>query len=158
VNRYRFRLDSVLRARRVQEDQARQELAQANRRLRTAMEAHRREAQRYGEMTTALGALGGLDFHRERATAELAAATVEAARLVMDAAAAEAATAYTSWTEAARRVAALERLDDRRRAEHRAEELRHEVAAADDLTGARVAAALATRQVRPAQSRVEVRA
>jgi len=156
MNRYRFRLDSVLRARRAQEELARQELAQANRRLRTAMEAHRREAQRYSELSTSIGVLEGLEFHRERATAELAAATVEAARLTVDAAAAEAAAAYTAWTDAARLVAALERLDERRRAEHRAEELRHEVAVADDLTGARVAAELAAGHAR--QGRVEARA
>jgi flagellar export protein FliJ len=144
VNRYRFRLDSVLRARRAQEERARQELAQANLRLRTAMDVHRRESQRYAEITLTVGALDNVEFHRQRAVAELAAATVEAARVAMDAAATEAATAYSAWTEAARLVAALERLDDRRRAEHRAEVLRGEVAVADDLTAARVAAERAT--------------
>jgi flagellar export protein FliJ len=158
VNRYRFRLDSVLRARRAQEERARQELAQANLRLRTAMDLHRRESQRYAEMTFKIGALDGVEFQRERAVAELAAATVEAARVAMDAAAAEAAAAYTGWTETARLVAALERLDDRRRAEHRAEVLRDEVAVADDLTAARVAAERATNTAgsRPAAGRIGV--
>jgi len=158
VNRYRFRLESVLRARRAQEDLARQELAQANLRLRGAMEAHRRESDRYCRLSTTVGVLQGTDFRRERAQAELAAATVEAARIAMDAAAAEAAARYTDWTEAARLVAALERLDDRRRAEHRAEELRAEVALADDLTGARFAGEGRDRQTRPAGGRVGVRA
>jgi len=57
----------------------------------------------------------------------------------MDAAAAEAACRYVSWSEAACLVAALERLDDRRRAEHRDEALRAEVAEADDMTSARFA-------------------
>jgi len=137
MNRYRFRLESVLRVRRAEEELARQELARANARLRAAMETHRVEAQRYGELRTVSGEVESVAFMRERAYAELAAATVEAARQVMDAAAAEAAARYVSWTEAARLVAALERLDDRRRAEHRLEEQRAEVAESDDMTSAR---------------------
>ncbi len=137
MNRYRFRLESVLRVRRAEEELARQELARANARLRAAMEIHRVEAQRYGELRTLSGELDSVAFMSERAYAELAAATVEAARQVMDAAAAEAAARYVSWTEAARLVAALERLDDRRRAEHRIEEQRAEVAESDDMTSAR---------------------
>ena len=140
MKRYRFRLDSVLRARRAQEELARQELARANARLRGAIEAHRAESERYGRLPVLAGELEPMAFRRERACADLAAATVEAVRLVMDAAAAEAAARYVAWTEAARLVAALERLDDRRRAEHRTEELRAEVSEADDMTGARFAA------------------
>jgi len=139
MNRYRFRLESVLRVRRAEEELARQELARANARLRAAMEAHRRESQRYDELQTAPGVLEPVVFLRERAYADLAAATVEAARQAMDAAAAEAACRYVSWSEAACLVAALERLDDRRRAEHRDEARRAEVAEADDMTSARFA-------------------
>ena len=158
MNRYRFRLDSVLRVRRAHEELARQELVQANRRLRSAMEAHRRESLRYSQLTATVGLLEGSDFRRERAETELAAATLEAARIVMDAAAAEAATRYVGWTEAARQVAVLERLDDRRRAEHRAEEIRAEVAVADDLTGARFVAEQRSAPARAGWGRVGVRA
>jgi len=137
VNRYRFRLENVLRVRRAEEELARQELARANGRLRAAMEAHRIEAQRYADLRSTTGVLEPADFRRERAYAELAAATVDAARQVLDAAAAEAAARYVAWTESARLVAALERLDDRKRAEHRADAARAEVAEADDMTSAR---------------------
>lgn len=139
MNRYRFRLESVLRVRRAEEELARQELSRANAKLRVAMEAHRRESQRYGELETTSGELDPADFRRERAHHERVAATVEAARQAMDAAAAAAACRYVSWSEAARLVAALERLDDRRRAEHRDDMRRAEVAEADDMTSARFA-------------------
>jgi flagellar FliJ protein len=141
MNRYRFRLESVLRVRRAEEELARQELARANGRLRAAMEVFRRESQRYGELQSASGVLDPTGFRRERAYADLAAATVEAARTVMDAAAEQAAGRYVAWSEAASLVAALERLDDRRRAEHRDEARRAEVAEADDMTSARFATA-----------------
>jgi flagellar FliJ protein len=141
MNRYRFRLESVLRVRRAEEELARQELARANARLRAAMEAFRRESERYGALESAPGALDPTGFRQARAYAELAAATVDAARQVMDAAAEEAAGRYVAWSEAATLVAALERIDDRRRAEHREEALRAEVAEADDMTSARFVAA-----------------
>lgn len=43
----------------------------------------------------------------------------------------------TDWGAAAMRVSALEHLDDRRRAEHRADALRSEIVAADDLVTSR---------------------
>ncbi len=43
----------------------------------------------------------------------------------------------SAWSEAARRVTVLERLDERRRAEHADDERRAEVTEVDDLVTAR---------------------
>ncbi|MDA8291442.1 MAG: hypothetical protein M0Z33_07185 [Actinomycetota bacterium] len=137
MRRYVFRLASVLRLRRAEEEQARERLQLANTRLRERILARDAEAARYRALVARAPAEDADGLRTEMHTASLAAATVDAARRSVATAASDVALAQIEWQVAARRVEILERLDDRRRMEHLAEEGRAEVAVVDDLVTAR---------------------
>lgn len=137
MKRYTFRLEVVLRARRAQEDLARQALAQANRRLRQALEEAEAEQARYDAMGTASGVVDLVEDRRDRVWRDLAAGTLLEARRSQEEMSVAAAVQAAAWREAAQRVAALERLDERRRAEHAVAVARAEAAVVDDLVTAR---------------------
>lgn len=137
MKRYRFRLEAVLRARRALEDQARQELARANGKLRLAQAHAEDEQRRYQDMPAPAGVVTMVQDRQDRVWRELAAGSLLQARRASEDLAVAAAVRQAAWREAAQRVAALERLDDRRRAEHAQHMARAEVAEVDDLVTAR---------------------
>jgi len=151
MKRYRFSLDSVLRARRASEERARQELARANRHLLESTERYRAEAARYQALVPPAGPVEAARFLTERAQRELVAATLTSARSAMHQAAAAARAQQGAWQAARRHVRVLERLDSRRRSEHRNAVLRAEAAELDDIVSARWAAGVR----RPATGRGE---
>ena len=138
--RYIFPLATVLRVRRAEERVARARLVAANASLVSAIEERDLAEARYRSAGSLVVDLASL--LAERCQAELAARTLERARRDVSRAAGEAALAHVGWTEAAKRVAMLERLDERRRAEHLVEEGRKEVAMVDDVVAARYAMAV----------------
>jgi flagellar export protein FliJ len=138
--RYRFPLETVLRVRRVEEKAARARLLCANATLASAIASRDLAAERYRE--TGLLVIDLASLLEERCAAELAATALEQASKAVSRAAGEAALAHVAWTSAARRVATLERLDERRRAEHLVEEGRRENAMVDDIVAARYAMAV----------------
>jgi flagellar FliJ protein len=121
------RLATVLRVRRVQEQVAAGRLATA--------EAHRRRAE------------GALAERREdvavprtdRHVVELSWAAVDRAATAASVAVATADGERTTWSDAARRVKGLERLDGRLRDEARLDERRRQAGILDDLVTTRVA-------------------
>lgn len=138
--RYRFRLETVLRVRRSEESAARDALHHSNAALVRAIEARDRALTRYREAESAVAS----DLEAllcERVSAELAARAVALAQRTVSRVASEAALAHVDWQRAARRVAALERLDERRRHEHVAQEGRREIARIDDIVAARYVSA-----------------
>lgn len=137
MRRYGFRLEVVLRARRAQEELARQELARANRRVREAQDRAAAEDQRYRSLGAPTGIVEMVEDRRERVWRELAAGTADEARRASEDEAVAAAVQQAVWREAAQRVAALERLDQRRRQEHALELARAEAAEVDDLVTSR---------------------
>jgi flagellar FliJ protein len=137
MKRYQFRLDAVLRARRAQEDVARQELVRANLALRRARERTAAERQRLANLGVPTGVVDLVQDRQERTWRSLAAATAHAARRSEEDLAVAAAVRQAVWREAAQRVAALERLDERRRAEHAGAVARAEAAEVDDLVTSR---------------------
>jgi flagellar export protein FliJ len=141
VSKRSFRLETVLRVRKAQEETARAELARENGEVRAATAEVDDAAQRYRQVPVSSGAVAASVFQREAATADLAAASLLDARSHLSLAEAEAAVALRRWREAAQRVEALERLELRRLEEARVEEARHESAAVDDLVTARYIAA-----------------
>jgi flagellar export protein FliJ len=141
MSRRSFRLETVLRVRKAQEETARAELARENGEVRAAAAERDSAAERYRQVPVSSGAVAATVFQREAATADLAAASLLDARSHLSLAEAEAAVALRRWREAAQRVEALERLALRRLEEARAEEARHESAAVDDLVTARYIAA-----------------
>jgi len=140
--RYVFRLATVLRVRRAEEQRARAALMVANASLVGAIEDRDEADARYRAQLTTVSDAASLV--RERCDAELAAATLERAQRRVSRAASEAALARVEWSGAARRVAMLERLDERRRAEHLESERRREAVAVDDLVAGRRAHARQT--------------
>jgi len=136
-----FRLETVLRVRRAQEESARADLARGNRQVHAATSGRDQAAQRYREVPVSSGAVAASVFHREAASADLAAATLLDAHARLSLAEAEAAVALRQWREAAQRVEALERLELRRLEELRVEDARQESASVDDLVTARYIAA-----------------
>jgi flagellar export protein FliJ len=131
-----FRLASVLRVRRVQEEVARAELLRANREVGHAWtDVERRNAyleSRRGGFTTGTSAafIGSLTAGIARAS-DLSAARA-AHQLAQDTAADRAA----GWTEAAARVQALESLEERHRAAVRSADEAAAQRAADDRASA----------------------
>jgi len=132
VKRYRFSLETALRVRRVQEEAAGFALARANHDLQRAMDTYRGALARYEALAPAHGTQELSTFRRDRDEAERMAASVQAAWVAVDVATDEVAARHAEWLAASRRVAALEKLDDRRRAEWLVEERRAEVAAIDE--------------------------
>ncbi|HVC69124.1 MAG TPA: hypothetical protein VNC61_02550 [Acidimicrobiales bacterium] len=150
MKRYHFSLEAVLRVRRAQEEAATFALAQANHHRRQAIAAYRAAAVRYEETELNRGEQDLAAFARERDLIERRAATVAAALMAVEAASDEAAARQAEWSAAAQLVAALERLDDRRRSEWRVEEQRAEMAAIDESAIAGwLADSLATGPPRP---------
>ena len=120
------RLATVLRVRRVQEQVAAGRLA--------AAETERRAAE---------GALADRRLavrvpRTDRHVVELSWAAVDRAVVTASVAAATAIGERATWSDAARRVKGLERLDDRLRTEARHDELRRQAGVLDDLVTTRV--------------------
>lgn len=137
MKRYKFRLDTVLRVRRVEEDRAIAALAEARRRLDAAEQALQDTLDRYNVVPQVTGALPLAALLRTRARQDLVAASVVHAGAQRLRAEATVDLQRAEWSEAAKRVAALERLDERRRAEHAIEAQRQETIEVDDMVVAR---------------------
>jgi flagellar FliJ protein len=137
VRRYRFRLEAVLRVRRLQEDVARAALADATAAVDAAM-AQEGRARAWLDALRAHPAPDGPAAWDAQRRVQLTAADelVSRASDVTHARAAQQA-CQRELAAARTRVRALERLDERRRAEHGREVARHEERAADDLVTSR---------------------
>lgn len=138
MKRYSFRLEPVLRVRRIEEDRAVLELANATRQLVAAQETLDRRVDRYGAVPVPQGPVPVDQLLRMRARLDGVAASVVHAGVERLRAEANVDTRRQLWSDAATRVAALERLDERRRAEHATEAQRQELVEVDDMVVARV--------------------
>lgn len=137
MRRYRFRLEPVLRVRRIEEDRAVGELASAR---RVAAEAEALVAERRARCASRpvlAGAVAVDALLADRFLADAAVASLVAASEARRAADERVEDRRVEWAEAAARTSALQRLDERRRAEHDAEEARQEALAVDDLVTSR---------------------
>lgn len=141
MKRYSFRLEQVLRIRQAQEEVALQELSRANKVLRSAVAHREAQLSRYLDLYRADPATDVEGFRLECEERERSAAMLAEAQRRASEARAEADRRIQQWQMANRRVAALERLDERRRAEHELEVSRAEASAVDDLVTSRWIAA-----------------
>lgn len=139
MKRFRFRLEQVLRVRRVQEDQARGELMLANRHAQLAAQRVEARVAEYNTRAMPTGQSSYEDFERTLFLLDTAAGAIQVAKqehretlVVVDERRAD-------WAKARQRVAALERLEQRRQAEHAIETRREEDRLVDDLVVARFA-------------------
>lgn len=137
MKRYQFSLESALRARRAQEEVARQRLAEVNLRLQRARHTYEAARAAYRAVTLSSTPLTKESFVAHRNRELLMAEAVERARRTAAKIEVESSMMYTAWVEAGKAVAALERLDERRRAEWEVESRREEAAAVDDVVNSR---------------------
>ncbi|HET6794466.1 MAG TPA: hypothetical protein VFH45_08500 [Acidimicrobiales bacterium] len=137
MKRYRFTMESALRARRAQEDAARQRLAAANHRLTAARQRHANAVAAYQAMSPTTEPVERDAFLGARAHEIRMAQDVERTKKAETQVEVEAAVCYAAWVEAGKQVASLERLDDRRRTEWELDVRREEAAAVDDVVAYR---------------------
>ena len=143
MKRYRFRLDPVLRVRRIQEDVARGALARADAELAAAGAALGAAREWLAELDRRPLPGEPASWTARRTLVLRAADEIDARVADVDAAAAARHQRQAELRDARRRVRALERLDERRRAEHQLEADRQEDRVVDDLVTSRFRAAAA---------------
>lgn len=148
MKRYRFRLETVLRVRRMQEDQARLKVALASAEATRAANRADEVAESYRSMpplqvTGSPAELAAARFepHWRAAGVTRAAAVAEQAELVR-------LEQVDEWRGKRQSVQVLERLDERRRAEHDIEVRRAEEAVVDDIVAGRFVPAGQTEEAR----------
>jgi len=137
VRRYRFRLEPVLRVRRQEQDAARAAVLAATACACAEDESLAERDRAYAAGTRAHGSRSAADFvHVQEHRAALGRAVLDQRRRVQEAQL-RLEQARTDWTAAAARVGALERLDERSRAEHTARALKEQELVVDDLVVSR---------------------
>jgi len=137
VRRYRFRLEAVLRVRRVQEDVARGDLARANAAVGLAVAELDAARERLARMASEPAPVDSAAWQARHALLLGRAEEIGNRHGDLDVATTERLNRQRALAEARTRVKALERLDDRRRAEHAVEAGRDESKTMDDLVTAR---------------------
>lgn len=137
MKRYQFSLESALRARRAQEEVARQRLAEVNLRLQRARQAHAAALGAYRSMALTAAPQTKESFVAHRTREMAMAEAVERAHRAAMKIEVESSMMFTAWVDAAKMVASLERLDERRRSEWEVEARRDEAAAVDDVVNSR---------------------
>jgi flagellar export protein FliJ len=137
MKRYSFRLETVLKIRRIEEEQAKAALTQANHAITTAETEFKTRVDNYGLIGTPAGPRNLHDFMTQRHHHAAAAAAIVAGASAVHTAKADAETARGTWNQAASRVTALENLDERSRAEHALEAAKEADMEIDDLVTSR---------------------
>lgn len=139
MKRHTFRLATVLRVRRAEEDQARAALAEANRCTAEAETALTAREAAYAAHLTAAGLRTAAEFRRDQVLRDAAALAVRTATRAVDDARASAALRRLGYLDANRRVEALERYEEREREVWRHRLGAEEQRVSDDLVTARFA-------------------
>jgi flagellar export protein FliJ len=137
VKKFRFRLEQVMRVRRVQEDQARGELLLANRSAQLAAQRVEERTAEYNTRALPTGQSSYEDFERTLFLLDTAAGAIQVAKQAHRETLVVVDDRRADWARARQKVAALERLEQRRRAEHAVEVRRDEDRLVDDLVVAR---------------------
>jgi flagellar export protein FliJ len=138
MKKYVFRLETVRRVRKTQEDLAKSALLNANGEVQRAIKAVEERTTEYEAASQSSAAGAGVElFMKQRYFNELAGQALIAAQSSRKAAEVEAAAKRDLWSEAAKRVKALDRLDDRRRAEYLIDTQREEIREVDDMVTGR---------------------
>jgi len=136
MRRYTFRLESVLRVRRLEQDRARGVVLAATAVVNAQLDLLAAADARYADSTTHHTAPTA-DFLKVQSHRSALASTVLVRRQDVAAAHDQVAVARVALSQAAARVGALERLDERQRAEHQVLAMREQELIVDDLVVAR---------------------
>ena len=137
MKRFRFRLEQVLRVRRLQEDMARAALMHALREARAAADVVNARIEDYAAAARPNGAQSYDAFTLIQSHLDNAAGAITIARAGYRLALDVVDDRRAEWAAAQQRVAALERLEERRRDEYAVEFRRAEDRLVDDLVVAR---------------------
>ena len=137
MKRFRFRLEQVLRVRRLQEDLARAALMRSHNDARAAADRVNARIAEYTAASRPNGAQSYQAFNLMQSHLDNAAGAITVARADYREALDAVEERRTEWAAARQRVAALERLEQRRRDEHAIEVQRAEDRMVDDLVVAR---------------------
>jgi flagellar export protein FliJ len=137
---FRFRLETVLRVRRVEETRAKEVFAAATREVARRSARARLARSACDALPDVLPAMTADEFEAFRQRAAWLAHAAAAAVTALELAAAEHALAREQMISARQRVEALERLADRRRHEWVDASVRAEALELDNVVAARVAA------------------
>lgn len=137
MKRYQFRLEPVLRVRRIEQDTVQAAMAAAHRGLGDAEAALDASITRYDSRPPTGGSRPASAWLAERASIGRTAATVVAAGVAREVAATCLEEQRAALLAARRRVSALERLDERRRDEHALAAEREEAVEVDELVTTR---------------------
>jgi flagellar export protein FliJ len=137
MKRYQFRLASVLRVRRIQEERARSELLNANQAVNAANLHLARRIEHLQQLPRTASVASTPAFLANQARMASVASSIAMADMARQVAEAAAAEKRDAWRQTAQRVDALERLDDRARGEHALETQRATAREVDDLVVSR---------------------
>jgi flagellar protein FliJ len=137
MKKYKFRLDTVLRVRRIEQDRAAGQLAAAQRKANEAAAAQDRAETAYVGARSTAGLQATASFLSHRSLVEASALTMAASRQARHAADSQVDERRADYVEAAGRVTGLENLDERHRAGYEIELQREEGRAVDDLVTSR---------------------
>lgn len=137
MKRYRFRLDSVLRVRRIQEERARAELLSANQGVVAAQRHLGQRIAHLEELPKSAKIASTPAFLANQARLASIASSISMARAAREVAEHAADERRVAWHVTARRVEGLERLDERDRTEHALEAQRAADQEVDDLVVSR---------------------
>lgn len=148
VSSGRFRLEAVLRVRRIQEDSERGALRRAHSARELARASEEEARLHYGQLPQTLGYSGLDEFLAERARAGRAAEALALRGLAVRSAEQAVDERRRRWSDAAARVSMLERLEDRHRRAREAEIDRREVQAVEELASVRFLRAQAVEEAK----------
>jgi flagellar export protein FliJ len=137
VKRYQFRLDAVLRVRRIQEARARADLAMANMAVAATHQALNAKVAEYQMLPHPSGHQTAHEFFSAQHRLDRAAATVVSLDERRALARERAAQQHVEWSLTAQRVSALENLDERQHAEYTIDADRESEREIDDLVTSR---------------------
>ena len=141
MKKYSFRLEQVRRVRRTQEQLAKSALATANNAVTASVHVVEQRMAEYSATATAasFGAAGSGDFLRSRHFGALSSQAVVASLQAKMLAEAEANVKRAEYAEAAKKLKALDRLDERRREEYSIEYEREIEKEVNDIVVSRAA-------------------
>lgn len=139
VKKYRFRLETVLRVRRIQEEQARYALLAANRAVLEAAQEVATRRETLDDHTVVAVPTTHDGFMASHYRGELLAGAVRTAAAREIEALDVQVDKRDAWGEQAQRVASLERLDERTHELYRVEANRDELKTVDDIVTGRYA-------------------
>ena len=137
MKRYAFRLQTVLRVREIQEEQAKTALLLANRALAEDEAERQRRWEKYNSTTVSTELCTVSEFELGRFRWDMAAQAAILSDHLREARAVEVVEARQTWTAAEQRVQVLDRLDDRRHDEWQHEADREELVEVDDIVTGR---------------------